>query len=354
MAEESQDKTEQPTPFKLEEARKKGQVARSSEVTPMAVLLVFLLALTATSGGVAHEVSTSMRTFLLASSRVHPDRIWPLFMNVSVTLIVKITPIILGILIAGVLAGMLQHKPVFSTESIKPDVNRLNPAKGLKRIFSIRTLFELLKVFLKIGLGAVVFYKIFVDLPAWVDRLAGVPPRGVPAAAAHLVFYVLFLLAGLFFVTTVIDVLYSRREFIRQMKMSKREVKDEQKRREGDPEIKAKRRKSHAQLHKRVAALRNVKDSDVVVTNPTHVAVALRYRPGEGGVPKIMAMGSGALAARMRKLAERYRIPVYQQKELARALLRRARIGGYVPEAYLLPTAAVYRWLYAAHGRARQ
>lgn len=354
MAEESQDKTEQPTPFKLEEARKKGQVARSSEVAPMAVLLVFLLALTATSGGVAHEISMSMRTFLSASSSVSPDRAWPLFMHESVTLIAKLTPIILGILIAGVLAGMLQHRPVFSTEPLKPDFNRLNPAKGLKRIFAIRTLFELLKVLLKVGLGAVVFYKIFIDLPVWIDRLAGVPPRGEPVAAAHLIFYVLFLLAGLFLITTVIDVLYSRREFTRQMKMSKREVKDEQKRREGDAEIKAKRRKTHAQLYKRVATLRNVKDSDVVVTNPTHIAVALRYRPGEGGVPKIMAMGSGALAARMRQLAERYRIPVYQQKELARALLRRAKIGGYVPEAYLLPTAAVYRWLYAGRGRAQQ
>lgn len=343
------DKTEQATPHKLEEARKRGQVSKSADVNAVVVIAGFAVIFIATLNQVGGALVRSTQSLFASSAvlRFSGDSLMPWLSAVSEPILLALSPLLIGLMVCAVASNLLQTGPVFSTHPIKPDFTRLNPATGLKRIFAFRSLFELVKMLIKITLvGAIIYWgftRLIVDMGAWV----GIPTRAAPALLHHLFSVTVFVLLGVFTVIALLDLLFSKREFSQKMRMSRRELKDEHRRREGDPEIRSKRRRFHSELRKRAEAVQKVKDADVVVVNPVHYAVALRYRPDEMVAPVVLAMGAGKMAAMIRERARRHSVPVVPQRSLARLLFKSARLGGPIPFSSYREVAAIYRRLAA-------
>jgi flagellar biosynthetic protein FlhB len=220
----------------------------------------------------------------------------------------------------------------------------------MKRLFGVRTLWELAKLTLKLGALVAFIWIAYGRLEDTVAAFAQTSPSGTPGLMLDVFVKVATWVLAVLLLLALIDVLFSRREYLRQMRMSRRDIKDEVKRREGDPAIRSKRRRLVIEMLKRSRSIRRVPDADVVMTNPTHLAVALRYRPRTMLAPIVLAKGSDRVAARIRTLAQRSGVPMLRSPELARALFRECGIDQPVPVDLFESLAPVYRWLMARPG----
>ncbi|PWB29850.1 flagellar biosynthesis protein FlhB [Stenotrophomonas sp. SPM] len=354
MAEGDQDKTEQPTAYRLEEARKKGEVPRSQDVTGALVLVVFASVLALTAADVAHAIArASQALFQVAAGAPAPGMaLMRAVAALSTPVGHALAPLVLALLVVAVLGNVLQTGLMFTTHPLTPDPKRMNPANAIKRLFALRSLWELGKMAVKFSLLAVLCWMALRHAPALVEMVV----RSAPGEVASLLLngfirvsvYVLMILAGV----ALVDLLFSRRDFMRKMRMSRRELKDEVKRRDGDPGIRSRRREKLRELLKKTQALSQVAQADLVLTNPTQVAVALRYRPGQTLGPVVVAKGAGLMAAHIRRLAGKHRVPVWPSMALARALYRECDIDQMVPEAQYGALAPLYRRLWAQRGAA--
>lgn len=346
MALEEQDKSEQATPFKLQEARRRGQVVKSTEITTLVLLGGFTVMFMATGLRLAHVFVTRTRSILLSAGNTRIDA--PHWLQNAVTpLLFAISPLLIVLVGLAILANVAQMGPVFSSDPLKPDFTRLNPVTGLKRLFTLRIAFELFKAVCKLGIVTLVMYFGAAYYLEHLPGYASLNPARVPFVTSHLIGLVVFLLLGLYLIVSAIDFLFSRFEFSKKMRMSRRELKDEYRKREGDPEVRSRRRRLQQELAKRTRATQRVKDADLVLVNPTHYAIALRYRPENMPAPMILAMGAGHLAARIRTLAARHSIPVVRNPRLARSLYKLCVLNGYIPESSYADVAPLYRWLRA-------
>lgn len=349
MAQEDQNKTEQPTPFRLDEARKRGEVARSPEVTGMLVLLSFALVILATGAGIARAVAeaTGATMSLAGAGATVSTGLLSWLGRVWAPLGQALTPAVLAILVAAVAGNLLQTGPIFSTHPVTPDPRRLNPAAGLKRLFTRRTLWELGKTLAKLLALSLLATMAVMQARRFVgEAAAGLParlPEQLLSAFWHASIYVLLVLA----VLAMLDLMFVRRDYTRRMRMSRRELRDEQKRREGDPEVRSKRKRLQRDLMRKIKALARVGDADVVLTNPTRVAVALQYRPRSMRAPVVLAKGAGFLAARIRAAAHRHGVPLRPAPALARALYRDCSIDAPVSDQHFADLAPIYRELIA-------
>lgn len=353
MAEQEQSRTEQPTPFRLQEARERGQVPRSPELGGVLVMVAFSVALIVLAGRVVSAVAEATRTTLLlaGSAPVPSAGLMHWVGNAFGPVWRALTPVALAVVVVAVAANVLQTGGVVSGHPLKPDFTRLNPAQTVKHLFGLRTLWELAKLTLKLGgLGLLAWFA-YTDVGTTVAAVAQTRPAALPLRlldvfeqSAKWILAVLLLLA-------VVDVLFSRREYLRNLRMSRRDIKDEAKRREGDPAVKSKRRRLMLEMLERSRSIRRVPDADVVMTNPTHLAVALRYRPRSMRAPVVLAKGSDRVAERIRELARRNGVPVLRSPELARALFRECGLDQPVPQHLFESLAPVYRWLLSRPGQ---
>lgn len=350
MSQPDQDKTEEPTPYRLQEARKRGEVAKSMDVTGGTVMVAFAAVLALTGAGVAAALAQATRRMIGISGNApalngeFTDWVAQVYAPVGQALM----PLVLALLIAAVLGNVIQTGPMFTTHPLKPDFKRMNPAQAFKRIFSMRTLWELGKLVVKCLLLAGVCALFVWKARALTEAVAMTLPQRLGEltldAFVKASVYVLLVLV----LVAIVDLLFSRREFMKRMRMSRRELRDEIKRKDGDPAVKSKQKEKIRELLKKTRALARVQDADVVLTNPTHVAVALRYRPGKMLAPVVLAKGAGTLSRLIRKLALRHRVPMVRMPPLARALYRECEIDGAVPEVRYAELAPIYRELWAS------
>jgi len=343
------DRSEAATPHKLAEARKRGQVAKSADVVAATVFTAAVTWLYAEGWDAARGLFAVDRSLLAVAGRLDAGT-GPLMALASHALLgagATLVPLFATLVIAAVLANILQTGPVLSTDPVKPDLDRLNAMSGLRRIFSGRTLFELVRACLKLAVLGLVAYHGLADLLARFLRLSALPaPDYVRALVAGTASLGLQMAAALCAIA-LLDAVYTRREFAQKMRMSKRELRDEHKEREGDPRVRAKMRELQREMRKRSASVSRTRDSDVVITNPTHLAVALRYRHGEMQAPMVTAKGAGALAALMRAIAARHGIPVVQNRRLARELFHRVDVERHVPARLYAEVARIIVWVFA-------
>lgn len=349
-AQTDQDRTEQATPFRLEEARRKGAVPFSREVGPTAAIATALLCLAAFSAWMGHGLLVLERQIFLLAGTAPFDlpRLSTWLSLIAERGLYLLSPLLAFGILAGVLTSLLQSGPVFSTQALKPDFDRINPAAGLRRIFSARTVFEAGKILVKLALVATAAYLVLRPIYASLPQLYRAAPGSFPAVLRHDVIRLLQGMGLVLLLIAVLDVSYTRFEFMRRMRMSRRELRDEVKRREGDPQIRSRRRSAQKELRKRSAALGRVKEADVIITNPTHYAVALKYRRGQAPAPEVIAKGSGSMARAIRELAFRHRVPVVTSPTLARALFRDIQIGSTIAPKHYDGVAAILRRVYAA------
>lgn len=350
MAEQDQDRSEQATPFKLQEAKRRGQVAKSLDINSF-FLIAGALVMFWLSGQRMIVDGLRVERVIFDQAHVLDFRIPSLigwFADIALFLVSSLAPFFVVVIALAVLSNMAQTGPIFSMFPLKPDPKRLNPVQGFKRIFSARMLFEALKTFVKLGLFAAVAYGVIVGMLPVILGLIDVDPRAFPAVLLEHVSSLVFKLLLAILVVALLDLLYTRWDYAKKMRMSHREVKEEIKRREGDPQVRAKIKELQREAAKRSKSLRRTPEADVLITNPTHVAVALKYDREAMAAPRVIAKGTGETALNMRAVAARHGVPVMERKSLARQLFREVDIDQPIPLTVYEPIARLYAEIYSS------
>lgn len=350
-AEDKSQRTEKPTQRRLDKARQKGQGFHSHEATTVVVLVAFLLFFGFGGSTWLSRVKAMLIQAVaeIAAPEITESRLLALSLAAARSMgFLLLAP--LGVMAAaGVAAQRLPGHPGFSLEKLKFNPGRMNPVANLGRLFSWASAVEVLKSLAKLVLFTAVAYDAARD--AITRSTAGAPgAEGTFQMLADLTWAVLLRVAILGILLAIFDYAWRRFDYHRSMKMTKHEVKEEYKESEGDPHVKARlRQKQLAFARTRMMAA--VPRATVVVTNPTHVAVALRYVAGETEVPEVLAKGQDLLAARIRKIAEEHRIPIVEDAPLARALYKSVPVGGTIPAALYRAVAEVLALVLRRRGR---
>jgi len=352
MAEESfEDKTEKATPKKKEEARKKGDVAKSKELPSVAVLLAGLITLTVFGSYMYTHIQTIMRaSFSLPISKDLNIPEFMVFAEKMITLfILTLSPLLAAIFITAVLSNIMQVGFMLSGESIKPKLSKLDPIKGFGRLFSKQSLMELFKSLLKLAIvGGVGYLTVKAEMKN-VHLLGDMEFNSIIAYVLLTIFKIFIRCTLAMILLVVIDYAFQKWEFEKKLKMSKKEVKDEFKRTEGDPLIKSRIRSIQMQMARK-RMMQEVPKADVVITNPTSLALALKYDSSAMGAPKLLAKGARKIAKRIRELAEEHDIPVVENKELAQSIYSLVEIGQEIPPTLYEAVAEVLAYIYKLKG----
>ncbi|MDO9573381.1 MAG: flagellar biosynthesis protein FlhB [Candidatus Contubernalis sp.] len=346
------EKTEQPTPHRLQEARKKGQVVKSTELssafTLMVMVLFFML-----FGDVLFGWHVDMLTSFLTDGllmTVSFANFNTMFLNAMLSYFKLIIPIFIVGLLAGLLINYAQVGFLVTSEVISPKFDKLNPLEGFKKIFSRRALFELFKALFKISLVGLVTYLFVKSRFEGFLSFIYTIPEGFFAGFSSLALSLGLQVGIVFLSMAILDYIYQRQEFMKSMRMTKQEVKEEYKQMEGDPLIKSKlKEKQRAMANQRM--MQDVPTSTVVVTNPTELAVALRYDPEEGGgSPRVVAKGAALIASRIKGVAKEHKVPIIENRPVARFLYQHVDIGDEIPAELYQAVAEILALVYKLKG----
>lgn len=347
-SEQEQDRTEPASPYKLREARKRGQVSKSLEINSLLLLSAALLVIYGMGERIVTQQLMLCRDLLSNAHQLSLNGATAigLFAHFFESLLKILWPFLGAVVVTGILANLFQTGPVFSFFPLKPDMNRLNPVNGFKRLFSKKLLFESIKTVIKMAVFSLVIYFAIVALLPGVMAMIDMDPQVYPALLldhGRGLYYKLLLVVLL---VALVDLVYSRWDFGRQMRMSRRELKEEIKRRDGDPQVRARRRQLQKEAVKRAGAVRRVPEADVLITNPTRLAIALKYERGVMATPQLIAKGAGDLAAKLREVARRHNVPIVENRSLAKALFTGIGIGEGIPEELFPAVAKILAWIY--------
>lgn len=350
MSEGDLDKSDPASAYKLEKAREKGSVAKSQDVAFVALLFGTACMVYGMGDQMTRKLTAVLHGTLAQVSRSQWDvhAFGALIGGALTEVMWALSPFFAMLMVLAIAAGVWQVGFTVSTEPLKPDFQRINPAEGFKRLFSLRSTYELVRSSIKLGVVAVVLLASGGTLLKQVTQLMNRDPSSVLRFLIQEVGALLALLTAVMLVLAIADIGYTRWEFLRRMRMSKREVKDEHKNREGDPRIKSRLRELRMEWLKKSLSSRRVAEADVLVTNPTHYAVAIAYKRDVMPAPKILAKGSGDVALRMREIARRHGVPIVENPPLARSLHRLAEADDFLPEQHYSEVARILIWVMSA------
>ena len=349
MSDEGQDKSQAATPHKLREARKRGQVAKSTEANYAAVLAAMVGMCFAAGPAIAQRILAVAHHTLAQAGRADwsNDAVAAMLIGLFGAGLSALAPLLMALAVAAIAVNLAQVGGVFSFDPVTPDFTRLNPAAGFKKLFSMRVLYDALRSVLKLTLLGLVSWAAISALLPDLLKLSHIDARRHAALVLGDVAPLLFKLLLAILLIALIDLLYTRWDFGKKMRMSHKDISDEHKQKEGDPRIRSRLRQLRTEMLKQSRSLSKLPEADVLITNPTHIAIALSYRHGEMPAPKLLAKGSGELAARMRRIAREHNIPVVENRPLARALYKRAGADQFVPEDLYPRVAKILIWVYA-------
>jgi type III secretion YscU/HrpY family protein len=340
------EKTEKATPKKLRDAKKKGQVAKSQDLPAAFTFIASVTIVLTLSTFLYHQITDFITLAFTSVTNTELDTtILRLFFK-SIEVIFLASIPVLGLVAAiGVIVNFLIVGPVFASEIFKFDWKKLNPIDNLKAKFKVKTLVELLKSVAKITIASYIIYLVMKkSVPVLVQTVS------LPIAGSLMVFNAflveVIVKVGIFFlVIAVADFVYQKKAFANEMKMEKFEIKQEYKNTEGDPQIKGKRRQIAQEIAYQDSPGGNVRRAQALITNPTHLAIAIGYERHVDAAPYILAMGEDLLAERMIKIAEEYNIPVLRNISLAHTLWEEGEVDEYVPEETYAALAEILRWI---------
>ncbi len=343
------DKSEAATPYKLQQARRRGSVARSPDLTGAVALLTAAAALYAWGRKAMQAMIVLARAALIQGLAMDLTAVSVVSLvgRVGAGALHIVAPFALAVAAAALLSSLAQTGLVWSAFPLKPDLTRINPATGLKRLFSMRTIYDAFKSVVKVGILGWVLYLIVRDLAPALYLLGERSPFDALGDLIAILGGMALKLAFVALMLALLDLGYTRFEFKRKMRMSRRDVKDEVKHREGDPRVRSRLRGLRVEMLQKAASVRQVGQADVLIVNPTHLAVALEYKRGEMAAPVMLAKGAGSLAARMRAEAARCGVTIVRNPPLARALYFQAGMGQTIPAALYPDVARVMVWLLA-------
>ncbi|MCL5056902.1 MAG: flagellar biosynthesis protein FlhB [Actinobacteria bacterium] len=332
MADNSQDKTEQPTPKKLQDARKKGQVAKSKDLTSAIVLMAVVGAFYLSSKSAAGSLERYLLWYFsnCLSFGVTDKHLPWVMLDSLYDIAVIFMPLFVIAIVLSVLGNVMQTGFLLAPEAIKPKPERLNPIEGFKKIFSLTSLFELAKTILKVIVVGVVSYLVAIKYVPQMLMIFYKNPTQEMLEILDIIIVVGAAGGGAYLLLAAADFYYQRFDFNKRMRMSKQEVKDEHKQSEGDPQIKGwlRRRQREIAMNR---IRQEVPRATVVVTNPIHYAVALKYEEGVNSAPLLVAKGAGDIALKLKEIASKSGVPVIENPPLARTLFQQVDIGGEIP-----------------------
>jgi flagellar biosynthetic protein FlhB len=347
MAENEEERTEQPTPKRLEEARKKGQVPRSTELSAAAVILTVGGGLHFLGGYMGSRFNGLMSASLSLTREQSVDEslMFPTMVAEAAHALVACAPILGLTLVAALVAPLLLGGWNLSFEALAPDFTRLNPLSGFGRMFSTRSGVDLAKAFAKFILLALVAFLLLRQKSGELMALGSEPTRAAIAHATSLTGYALLMLAGTLGLIAAVDVPWQLFQHSKQLRMTRQEVREEMKESEGSPEIKGRIRTMQREIARR-RMMQEVPKADVVIVNPTHFAVALKYDEKRMRAPIVVAKGADVIAARIREIATESLVPIFEAPPLARALFKSVEIGGEIPATLYVAVAQVLTYIY--------
>ena len=350
MAEEAEtggERTEEPSQRRLQEARERGQVPRSRELTTFAAMIGGSVALVATSSGCAARMSELMRRFMSIDVRQLEDTqsMFSSLREAATLALTALLPIFAALIAVVVLAGIAVGGWNFSPAALTPDFTRMSPLAGLKRLFGLRGASELGKALLKCAVVGGVAAGIVTWLFPQVLALGRMSPSAAIGRGAGLMSIAFVWLCASLALVAAVDVPLQLFQFKRMLRMTRQEVRDEAKESDGRPETKQRIRQAQQAIARR-RMMHKVPTADVVIVNPTHFAVALKYDPQKMRAPRVLAKGADLIAQNIRRIAEEHRVPIFESPKLARALYRSVDLNQEIPAGLYLAVAQVLSYVF--------
>ncbi|MFH1982225.1 MAG: flagellar biosynthesis protein FlhB [Pseudomonadota bacterium] len=353
MADSDQEKTEPATGKKLEDARGKGQVALSREV-PSVMILIAVMGVFYFTGGWMLALLSGTMTDIFAHLNSYRAGSIPaahrLLMHIFSQILLLLTPVLLAVIFCGITGNVMQIGFQVTTEPLMPKLEKLDPINGIKKLISLKSLMELLKSGVKLIVVGSVAYLVakrqIDDIPGLMNMTVGQILVFFGEAAFQIAFFVCLALIAV----AVLDFAFQKWQHAKELRMTKQEVKDEMRQTMGDPQIKGRIRKMQREMS-RQRMMAAVPRADVVITNPTHLAIALEFDAASMDAPRVLAMGAGEVARRIREIAAENGIPLVEQKPLARALFKTVEVGGTIPVDLYRAVAEVLAYVYRLKGK---
>ncbi len=347
------EKTESATPKKRQESRKEGQVAKSQELAG-AFILLFIFLFMYSFGGIFKK-----QLFRIYTESFNDYMLWPVteknIMVISIQLVyhalIVVAPIMLVAVVIAIVVNYMQVGFLLTGKPLMPKFSKLNPVEGFKKIFSLRSLMELLKTLLKLTLIGFIVFTTLWGKKADILSLAQTPLGGIFSFTAGIVVSLGIKIAAILVLLALFDYLYQRYEHEKSLKMSKQDIKDEYKTTEGNPLIKGKIKEKQRKLAMQ-RMMQEIPKADVIITNPTHFAVAIKYEAGKMDAPVVLAKGQDYVALKIREKAQELQITIMENKPLARALYEQVQIGESIPADLFQAVAEVLAYVYRMKGKA--
>lgn len=356
MAEDLGERTEQPTARRLSDARERGQVAKSQELCAAIDLAAGIVLLVLAGGFIGRSFIALMRRVFEAGApgwETDAESVWPVAKTAAVEGARVFFPLLLAAGAVAFLGQFMQVGWLFTTKPLRPKLSKLNPISGLKRIFSKRTTIKTAINSVKL---AVVLAVAVAVIARWVPRIVGLPALGATEAmlmTARMLLLLAIWLAVILLLIGLIDWIYQRWQHTQDLRMTKQQVKDERRSMEGDPQVKGRRYRMMREILMQQIQ-KEVPLADVVVTNPTHFAVALRYEPERMSAPRVVAKGSDLMAQRIRLVAAAAGVPIIERPPLARGLYYGVDVGREISPEYYEAVAEMLAYVYRLEGRSRE
>ena len=352
MAETGGDKTEKATPRKRDKARKEGQVANSKELSSVAVLLAAMIVFYFAAGWMLDNIKQTVQSIFLkiGELEIDPGNLYPFAKEVIWMAFISIAPLMFTILAAGVGMSIAQVGLTFSWKPVTPSLEKIDPIKGFKKLFSLRSLVELTKSIFKIILISAIAYYVVAGSFDQMLSMGLLSVADVIAITGNISLKILWNTTLALILLALLDLAYQRYDYEKKLKMTKQEVKDEHKNYEGNPLIKSRQRSIQREMAFR-RMMTDVPKADVILTNPTHVAVAVRYDSEKSDAPMVVAKGAGFVAKRIRQRGVENSVPVLERPALARQLFRAVKIGGEIPGDLYEAVAEILAYIYNLNGK---
>ena len=342
-----QEKTEKATPKRRQDTRKEGNVARSQEI-PSAIILICSLGVFYFGGSYMFgKLPNIMSNWLMSlnSININETTIKYILYEIVIQLGIILLPLMITVFFAAITANIIQVGFMINGKALTPKLSKLNPINGIKKIFSIKSLAELLKSLIKItiigGVGYIVIKSEVQRLPSIMQMSVSSQFTMITGASFKIAFYACLA----FGILAILDYIFQKWQFEKKIRMTKQEIKDEFKQREGDPIVKARIRNIQKDMARK-RMMEAVPDSDVVITNPTELAVAIKYDSKKMSAPKVVAKGSGFIAEKIRKIAKNCGVPIIENKPLARILYKKIKIGTVISIELYHAVAEVLAYVY--------
>lgn len=327
------DKTEEPTGKKLHDAKKKGQVARSKDL-PLAISLVACTLLILLAIGLVASTLKDVMHFYLSDGLlidVTDSSLKQITLNFVIKSAICLLPFLLSISIAGMIASIIQTGFMFTTEPLKFNLNKINPINGVKNMFSKKALLDLIKNLIVVVMIGFLAYSFVKENYNSLLQVGNIRIIEIAKEIKNLIVSLFFRISIFMVILSIIDYILQKRIFKKDMRMTKQEVKDEYKQMEGDPKIKSKIRQKQRQIATR-RMMEAVPDATVVITNPTHLAIAIKYIDGEMEAPKVVAKGADNVALKIKEIAKEHNVPIMENKPLARMMYEKVEIDEEIPQ----------------------